>query len=342
MSILYVVATPIGNLDEMTKRALSVLCEVDIIAAEDTRSTGLLFERLSERMVESDQLGESEFMVESERMVVSHKMGLSHRKAKFVSYHKFNEAARVDLLIGKLKAGLSVALVSDAGTPCISDPGRILVAAAAKCGVPVVGVSGPSAITLALSVSGFPAEPFVFVGFLPKKAKAVLDVMGPLLSGNSFLAGDSFLASDAFFAGNTVVFYESPKRIAATVRLFAEHFPRVSLCLCNDLTKRYERVYRGTPGEVLESLMDNARNFEKGEYTCVVYLAGDVASESEENEDSPGLSLEGMLVDVMVKTGCTLKEAVKSLDYSGNKYSKNEAYAASIRLRELLEKPKFG
>lgn len=269
------VATPIGNIDEINARALAVLSEADYIAAEDTRTTGLLLSRL--------------------RVAPS----------KFISYHKFNESARQELVLGKLEAGHSVALVSDAGTPCVSDPGYMLVRAAASAGFKVVGVSGSCAVILALSVSGLPAEPFVFVGFMPRKAVA-----------------------EAVVCGTTMVFYESPKRIVATMGVFAEKFPEASICLCNDLTKKFEHIYRGSPGEVLEELLANP-HAEKGEYTCVAYVP-----ESAEVSISP-ISIEGLLIDTIVKSGCTItmKDAIKILSAD---YNKKEVYAASLRLKDMF------
>ena len=276
---LYVVATPIGNMDEITPRALQVLSEADLIAAEDTRNTGLFLNRLD-------------------------------ISAKLIAYHKFNEASRLDLLLGKLKSGQSIALVSDAGTPCISDPGYLLVKAAADEGVTVVGVSGPCAVITAISVSGFSAEPFLFLGFLPRKAGALVEAMDPLRFGT------------------TIVFYESPKRIAATVALLAANFPEASLCLCNDLTKKFERIYRGSASDVLEALQNNPYA-EKGEYTCVVY--GLAAVPEEEETGRP--SLESQLIDIIVKSGCSMKEAIKILSQN---HQKKEVYAASLRLKEIF------
>jgi len=274
-------------MEEMTPRALRILSEADIIAAEDTRNTGLMLSRLD---------------VEA---------------SKLISYHKFNEAARQNALIEKLQSGQSIALVSDAGTPCISDPGFLLVKAAAEAGIAVVGLSGPCAVTTALSVSGFPAEPFIFVGFLPRKTGAIIEVLAPLANSP------------------TLIFYESPKRIISTMELFAAHFPEVSLCLCNDLTKKYERIYRGLPEAVLAALQDNP-HADKGEYTCVVYKKN--SANEQENADTQAPSLESQLIDTIVKSNCTMKEAVNILSSKIENKStpKKEIYAASLRLKELL------
>ena len=275
---LYVVATPIGNLADISRRAMEVLSAVDIIAAEDTRTSGNLLRQL----------------------------GVTHR-AKWVSHHKFNERARIEALLEALRQGQSVALLSDAGTPCISDPGYLLVRAAADEGLAVVGVPGPCAAVTALSVSGFPAEGFVFVGFLPRRPAEILPLLAP---------------------GQTLVFYESPKRIAATTALLAQHFPEAALCLCNDLSKKFEQIYRGAPAAVLAALQANP-HAEKGEYTCVAVLP---PKKSDAMDEAP-LSLEALLVDAMVQTGGSLKEAIQALSAQ---HGKNALYAASLRLKELF------
>ena len=277
---LYIVATPIGNMEEITPRALKILAEADLIAAEDTRSAGIMFSLL----------------------------GL--KSPGFTSFQKFNEAKKQPVLIEKLKSGQNIALVSDAGTPCISDPGFKLVRAAAEAGIPVVGVSGPCAAITALSVSGFPAEPFTFLGFLPRKSKDIIETLKPLTG--------------------SVIFYESPRRIAATIESLL-YFSNALICLCNDMTKMYEHIYRGTAAEVLKALYDNP-NMEKGEYTCVIHIPPSDGNTGDEE----ALSLESRLIDVMVKTGCTIKEAVQILAAQLNGVTKKEIYAASLRLKELL------
>jgi len=277
---LYIVATPIGNLDEISKRAIAVLAESEIILCEDTGNTKVLLKNIDAPF------------------------------KKLVSYHKFNELARQDFILDKLKLGTAVALVSDAGTPCISDPGYRLVEAAAREGITVIAVNGPCALVSAVAVSGFPAEPFVYIGFLPKKD--ILKTISPLL-----------------YNERVFVFYESPLRIYKSIKALADNFPDISLCLCNDLTKKYERIYRGSPAEVLNELDENP-HFEKGEYTCVVYNPGKYTKNRE--ADLP--SLESLIVDTMVKSSCTMKSAVKAL---AQDYRKNELYAASLRLKDLIK-----
>jgi len=279
MATLYVVATPIGNLEDITPRAIRILGEVDIIAAEDTRhSRGLL----------------SHFNI----------------KTPMFSCHKFNEEKRGDFFIGALRDGKNVALISDAGTPCISDPGHRLVSLAAAEGFAVVPVCGASAVVAALSVCGFDVTGFSFVGFLPRGKGEILKVLGGFLPG-------------------VAVFYESPRRIAATLAVICENFPGAQVCLCNDISKKFERVYHGSVAQVLREIGDNP-DAGKGEYTCVLQV-GALAVCGEEEEES--ISIEAQLVDMLVKHGGTLKDAAARLQ---SRYKKKEIYSAMLNLKELL------
>ena len=279
-SALYVVATPIGNLDDITFRAVKVLGEVDLVAAEDTRASRVLLERF----------------------------GI---KTPVYSCHKFNEEKRGAFFARKLLEGKSVALISDAGTPCISDPGHRLVKLAHESGIDVVSVCGASSVTAALSVSGFPADSFTFIGFLPKGE-----------AGRKALLG-------FFQQGGTYVFFESPKRIIKTIEAIGEISPAAEVCLCNDLSKKFERLYRGKAAEVLGGLLAN-EHAGKGEYVCVVRAAPLAAS------DEDCLSIEAQLVDIMAKSGKSAKEAVGELNKSNGKLSRREIYAAALRLGEML------
>ena len=281
---LYVVATPIGNLEDMSPRAARILAEADLVAAEDTRGSGLLLDRFGVR-------------------------------AKLISCHKFNERARLEPLLHALLEGRSVALISDAGTPCISDPGSLLVAAAAEAGVEVVGVSGPCAAVTALSVSGFPCRHFTFVGFLPRVKKQLHQA----------------LAAHAESGVPVLVAYESPNRILAAMAEIAQALPDSRVCLCNDLTKRYERVYRGGPAEVLQQLEQNP-GAAKGEYTVVLYCEAPPAAQE---QAQAGLSPEAALTELVVTRGLSLKEAVAVLAETSG-MPKKEAYAASLRLKRLF------
>lgn len=228
---LFVVATPIGNLEDVTLRALRVLREAGLVLAEDTRHTRILLER----------------------------HGIAARP---VSLHAHNEAARCDEVLAALAAGRSVALVSDAGTPLVSDPGERLVAAAIEAGYAVVPVPGASAVLAALAASGLPPLPFAFVGFPPRRASA----------------------RTALFASyrgrpETLVLFESPHRTAATLRALADALGERRACVARELTKLHEELARGTLGELAERYREGAR----GEVTIVV--AGATASATVEGVD---------------------------------------------------------
>ena len=280
---LYVVATPIGNLEDMTPRAVRILGEVSMIAAEDTRhSRGLL----------------SHFNI----------------KTPMFSCHKFNEEKRGNFFISALEESKSIALISDAGTPCISDPGHKLVNMAHEAGFPVVAVCGASAVISALSVSGFDVSRFSFLGFLPRAKGDMLKCMTDVLPG-------------------TIVFYESPKRIEATLRIVANKYPMAQICLCNDMSKKFERVYRGSIAEVLEMLTDN-EYAQKGEYACVVNIAELPQEVADENKSQP--SPEAQLVDIMIKTGCTLKDAGAALHKMHEDLNKKAIYTAMLNVKNLF------
>jgi len=217
---VYLVATPIGNLEDLSPRALRLLREVAVIACEDTRHTALLCRH---------------FGVETPR----------------VSLHAHNEARRVPELLARLERGESIALVSDAGTPLVSDPGERLVRAAIAAGAPVVPVPGPSALLAALVASGFTARPFAFAGFLSRRgAERARE-----------------LAALAAFPG-TLVLYEAPNRAAATLAdLRAALGPR-RVALARELTKRHEAVLRGVLGELELAEL-------RGELTIVVEGPGE-------------------------------------------------------------------
>jgi 16S rRNA (cytidine1402-2'-O)-methyltransferase len=200
---LYVVATPIGNLEDMPPRAVRVLREVDLIAAEDTRHTGHLLTRFEIRK-------------------------------PLISYHQFSEAKRTAEFLRKFEQGQSIALVSDAGLPGVSDPGERLIRAAVEAGVPVEVVPGASAPLLALAGSGFAMVPFYFGGFLPVK------------SGQR---RKELLAAAA--RGCTGIYFESPYRIVRMLEDAVAEIPQARLCLARELTKKFEEYRRGTAAELL-------------------------------------------------------------------------------------------
>jgi 16S rRNA (cytidine1402-2'-O)-methyltransferase len=218
MGTLHLVATPIGNLEDVTLRSVRVLREADLVLAEDTRRSRKLLDRCA-------------------------------IPARPLSLHAHNEAARIAKALDVLSGGGSVALVSDAGTPLISDPGERLVAAAIAAGHRVVPVPGASAVLAALSVAGLPVSPFAFLGFLPRKG-------GPRRA---------LLAS---YRGRpeTLVLFESPRRVSTALRDLAETLGDRPACVARELTKLHEEVVRGSLGELAERFDSEVR----GEVTLVV------------------------------------------------------------------------
>ncbi len=230
---LYLVATPIGNLEDITLRALRTLRECDVVAAEDTRRTGQLLSYF----------------------------GISR---PLLSYHRFNEAKRSEEILGRLARGGKVALVTDAGTPGISDPGERVVRAAVGAGFRVEPVPGACALVAALTASGLPTERFHFVGFLPVKSGRRKKVLESL----SAIPG-------------TLAFYESPYRIEKLLGELAGLHPTARVVLARELTKKFEEFLRGTPAELLERL--KARSI-KGEFVVLVSLDGSAPAEPHETE----------------------------------------------------------
>ena len=215
---LAVCATPIGNLDDVTLRVLEELRSADVILCEDTRHTRVLLDR----------------------------HGIS---GKLVSYHEHNEAKRAAEVLPRMEAGERFALVSDAGMPAISDPGARLVAAALERGVPVTVLPGPTAVDTALVASGFPAERYQFVGFLPRGARALASLWEELASWP-----------------HPVVAFESPRRLPATLRSLADAEPVREVAVCRELTKKFEEVVRGTAAELAARFAEAP----KGEITLVL------------------------------------------------------------------------
>jgi 16S rRNA (cytidine1402-2'-O)-methyltransferase len=216
---LYIVSTPIGNREDITLRALRILKEVDLIAAEDTRHTGLLLRHF----------------------------GI---QTPLTSYFEGNELRKKEFILSKLTQGERVALVSDAGTPGISDPGFRLIQTAIEHEIPIVPVPGASAVIAALSVSGLPTDAFVFRGFLPHKTKRRRDLLVELAD-----------------VRETLIFYESPHRISETLRDIYEVLGDRKIVLTRELTKIYEEVLRGKVSEI--QLQIGERKL-KGEITLVM------------------------------------------------------------------------
>lgn len=228
---LFVVATPIGNMEDITLRALRVLGEVPIIAAEDTRAAG--------------------------HLLTHHRIRASAGPAKLVSFFVGNEAARTQELLAALNDGKDVAIISEAGLPGIADPGQRLIAAARAAGVRVEVVPGPCAALTALSGSGLPSERFVFLGFLPRNESHQLSLL-------SRLRGEV----------GTLIIYESPERVASTLRTLSTVLGgERPACLARELTKLYEEYVQGSLAELVERYRDGGV---RGEVTLLV---GGAASE---------------------------------------------------------------
>lgn len=217
-----VVATPIGNLADLSPRARDSLAAASVVAAEDTRHTGSLLQA----------------------------MGLSK---PLISLHEHNERHRIEELLGRLAAGETIALVSDAGTPLVSDPGYALISAALAAGYDVRSVPGPSAVLAALSIAGLPTDRFCFEGFLPSRPAARRERCRELAS-----------------EPRTLVFFEAPHRIVDTLGDLAEACGRERrAAVCRELSKTFETVYRGTLDELLQTAAKDA-NFARGEITLVL------------------------------------------------------------------------
>ena len=279
---LYVVATPIGNLGDLSARARDTLQSCGLIAAEDTRHTGVLLKAFG---ITTQQL----------------------------ALHDHNEAARAQEIVQRLRAGVSVALVSDAGTPAISDPGFDVVRAAAAAGLEVVAVPGPCAAIAALSIAGLPTDRFGFEGFLPARAAARRQRLQEL-------AGEP----------RTLVFYESPHRIAETLEDCARAFGEErAAAVVREATKLHETVYRGTLLELKDSAARDA-DLRRGE--IVLLVAGAVRRCAEAEGDGHGGRLDAVLKVLMVEL--PLKQAAR-LAALISEARDNEAYKRALYLKDL-------
>lgn len=235
---LYIVATPIGNLEDITYRAVSILQQVDLVAAEDTRHSQKLLQHYSVN-------------------------------TPMFALHDHNEKHKSAVLIDKLQSGKSIALISDAGTPLISDPGYHLVSTCREAGVKVVPIPGPSAVITAISAAGLATDEFCFKGFLPVKAVAKEQAISALIETSS-----------------TSIFYEAPRRVEDTLKVFESVLPQRTMVLAKELTKQYETFVSGTASTILEWLReDPART--KGEF--VLMVAG--APKSQEDIPSEAINL---------------------------------------------------
>ncbi len=278
MGTLHIVATPIGNLEDVTLRALRVLREVDQVLAEDTRRTRILLDHF-----EIPQ--------------------------KPVSLHAHNEAARVESVIEALESDGQVALVSDAGSPLVSDPGARLVAAVAEAGHRVEAVPGPSALLAALSVAGLDTERVLFLGFLPRKAGARRKRL-EAQRGRS----------------ETLVLFESPRRVASTLAEISEILGDPRACLARELTKRHEEVSRASAGELARRFADVPP---RGE--CTLVIAGASAEEELASTTWSEARLDEAIL-AELESGGSIRDLARDLSARSG-YARGEVYARALSLR---------
>ncbi len=215
---IYVVATPIGNLEDITLRALDILRSVDFVICEDTRVTKILFDHYN-------------------------------IQKKFVVINAKNEEQQINKILHEIKSGFTCALVSDAGTPLISDPGSKLINEAVKFNINIVPIPGPSALTAALSISGLPSSSFVFEGFLPQKK------------------GRQKKLQELAEEERTIVLYESMYRIKKLIEELRNYMTERQIVVARELTKKFEEIWRGTPDEILR---DFDKKIVKGEFVVVI------------------------------------------------------------------------
>lgn len=271
--ICYVIATPIGNLDDISKRALDLLASADLIAAEDTRH--------SARLLQHYEI-----------------------KTRMVSMHAHNEAGRVQQLIGKLKEGRNIAVISDAGTPVISDPGFDLVRHAREAGISVVPVPGACAAIAALSASGLPADKFIFEGFLPVKTAARKARLQELNAES-----------------RTMIFYESPRRVLSMLQDVAEVFGGERfVVIARELTKQFETIY-GDQVAAVVSWMKQDENQQKGEFVVMVH--GAAKTQLDEQEALRVLKL--LLPSMPVKQAAQIASEITG-------FKKNALYQLALKI----------
>ena len=273
---LYIVATPIGNLDDITLRAIDTLKRVDLIAAEDTRHSGLLLQHL----------------------------GI---KARLYSLHDHNEQEKAQVLIEKLQAGLSIALISDAGTPLINDPGYHLVKACRENGIKVVPIPGACAAITALSVAGLPSDKFIYEGFLPAKSKARQDNLASLIT-----------------EPRTMIFYESTHRLLETLKDMQTIFGAdKQIVLAKELTKTWETIVSLPVNELIDWLNQDASR-QKGEFVLIV------AGYTESNKDIDPKAINTL--KLLQKELPLKKAAAITAEIYGLK--KNQLYQIGLNLEE--------
>jgi len=237
---LFIVATPVGNLEDITFRAVKTLKEVDLIAAEDTRH--------------------------SRKLLLHYNI-----ETKLISCHEHNEADKTPGIINHLKNGLNIALISDAGTPTISDPGYKLVTGAAKEGINVIPIPGCNAAIAGLSVAGLPTDSFLFLGFLPKKKQKLQQTLEMLKTQSP-----------------TLIFYESPRRVKNLITILINIFGDRKACLAREITKLHEEYIRGSLSEILKKLEE--KESIKGE--CSLFVRGCSKAKSIDHKELEAIIIE--------------------------------------------------
>lgn len=276
---LFLVPTPIGNLKDITLRALEVLKEVDIIAAEDTRQTLKLLNHFEIRK-------------------------------SLMSYHKHNEQAKGDEIISKLKEGKNIAIVTDAGTPGISDPGAIVVSKCIDENIEFEVLPGATAITTALVYSGLDTTKFLFRGFIPRETKE-----------------RKILLDEIKHSKETLIFYESPHRILSTLTFLRDNLGNRKIALCRELTKLYEEIKRGTIDELIEEMKD--KNI-KGEFVMVVEGLSDEEIEKNNRKKWEDISIKEH-IELLMSEGNSKKESIKMVAKERN-LPKSEVYKFSTEI----------
>ncbi len=284
MPTLYVVATPIGNLGDMSPRAIETLKNVSLIAAEDTRVTQKL-------------------------------LTVFEIATPLTSCHEHNQRGKAGVIVQRmLEENIDVAVTTDAGTPCISDPGSVLVREAVEAGIEVIAIAGPTAMAAALSVSGMDMTEFTFYGFLPRQK-------GELKEKLLNMAIHSQIA----------VVHESPHRVVDLLSCVKDVLPNTLVSASCDLTKKHECTIRGTVGEVLAA-MENNPKVEKGEYCLALQWAQEDIPIPKEAAST--LSLEAQVFDGLVR-GLSLRESQEALIAAGER--KNAVKAAGLKVKAMLE-----
>ncbi|APC38683.1 16S rRNA (cytidine(1402)-2'-O)-methyltransferase [Clostridium estertheticum] len=276
---LYLVPTPIGNLKDITLRALEVLESVDIIAAEDTRQSLKLLNHFNIKKI-------------------------------LISYHKFNELGKSEDIIRQVKEGKNIAIISDAGTPGISDPGSVIVSKCIEQNIEFVVLPGATAITTALVYSGLDTTKFIFRGFLPRENKERKPIIDDLINRSE-----------------TLIFYEAPHRLLSTLEFLYENIGNRKISMCRELTKLYEEIIRLTLEQAIEYYKQNSP---RGEYVLVIEGKSKEAIDKDERAKWDSLTIEEHIQKYM-DDGINKKDAMKLVAKDRN-LPKSEIYKHSLKL----------